>query len=263
MGKRVCLYNSADSWMIVPNIKQNHYTVHGLQERHALHLLRQGHQPGGQPQQRACPSQDQQPALQAGPQDGPQEAASVQRLPDHGEGRELAEEEPHPRAFQRHGLLRRRRQRLHRQRLPLLGGAAGGLHLVCRRRGLQVGAQERVERQELLVVGAVALQQQLCRAAQRQGDAGGGQPAAAAARRAAGLRQQRAGLLRRHELPAPAHLRHLLPAARGAHLHHLEQVGDDPVGAARARLSPAAAAPADGALSAGVAVRHRDESLPL
>uniref|UniRef100_A0A4W6DJD4 Midline 2 n=1 Tax=Lates calcarifer TaxID=8187 RepID=A0A4W6DJD4_LATCA len=25
------LYNSADSWMIVPNIKQNHYTVHGLQ----------------------------------------------------------------------------------------------------------------------------------------------------------------------------------------------------------------------------------------
>uniref|UniRef100_A0A8D3DJ84 Midline 2 n=1 Tax=Scophthalmus maximus TaxID=52904 RepID=A0A8D3DJ84_SCOMX len=26
-----CLYNSADSWMIVPNIKQNHYTVHGLQ----------------------------------------------------------------------------------------------------------------------------------------------------------------------------------------------------------------------------------------
>lgn len=23
--------NSADSWMIVPNIKQNHYTVHGLQ----------------------------------------------------------------------------------------------------------------------------------------------------------------------------------------------------------------------------------------
>uniref|UniRef100_A0A672ZAK7 Probable E3 ubiquitin-protein ligase MID2 n=1 Tax=Sphaeramia orbicularis TaxID=375764 RepID=A0A672ZAK7_9TELE len=28
---RVSLYNSADSWMIVPNIKQNHYTVHGLQ----------------------------------------------------------------------------------------------------------------------------------------------------------------------------------------------------------------------------------------
>ncbi|TNN67050.1 E3 ubiquitin-protein ligase Midline-1 [Liparis tanakae] len=26
-----CLCNSADSWMIVPNIKQNHYTVHGLQ----------------------------------------------------------------------------------------------------------------------------------------------------------------------------------------------------------------------------------------
>lgn len=25
------LCNSADSWMIVPNIKQNHYTVHGLQ----------------------------------------------------------------------------------------------------------------------------------------------------------------------------------------------------------------------------------------
>uniref|UniRef100_A0A2K5CCG2 E3 ubiquitin-protein ligase Midline-1 n=1 Tax=Aotus nancymaae TaxID=37293 RepID=A0A2K5CCG2_AOTNA len=27
----LCLCNSADSWMIVPNIKQNHYTVHGLQ----------------------------------------------------------------------------------------------------------------------------------------------------------------------------------------------------------------------------------------
>lgn len=25
------LCNSLDSWMIVPNIKQNHYTVHGLQ----------------------------------------------------------------------------------------------------------------------------------------------------------------------------------------------------------------------------------------
>lgn len=36
MGVYMCvslpgLYNSADSWMIVPNIKQNHYTVHGLQ----------------------------------------------------------------------------------------------------------------------------------------------------------------------------------------------------------------------------------------
>ena len=28
---RAGLYNSVDSWMIVPNIKQNHYTVHGLQ----------------------------------------------------------------------------------------------------------------------------------------------------------------------------------------------------------------------------------------
>nr|XP_033801161.1 probable E3 ubiquitin-protein ligase MID2 isoform X5 [Geotrypetes seraphini] len=27
----ISLYNSMDSWMIVPNIKQNHYTVHGLQ----------------------------------------------------------------------------------------------------------------------------------------------------------------------------------------------------------------------------------------
>ncbi|XP_072451208.1 probable E3 ubiquitin-protein ligase MID2 isoform X1 [Chiloscyllium punctatum] len=27
----ISLYNSIDSWMIVPNIKQNHYTVHGLQ----------------------------------------------------------------------------------------------------------------------------------------------------------------------------------------------------------------------------------------
>ncbi|KAJ4945584.1 hypothetical protein JOQ06_023265, partial [Pogonophryne albipinna] len=30
-AKLTGLYNSADSWMIVPNIKQNHYTVHGLQ----------------------------------------------------------------------------------------------------------------------------------------------------------------------------------------------------------------------------------------
>ncbi|XP_028816113.1 probable E3 ubiquitin-protein ligase MID2 isoform X2 [Denticeps clupeoides] len=27
----ISLYNSVDSWMMVPNIKQNHYTVHGLQ----------------------------------------------------------------------------------------------------------------------------------------------------------------------------------------------------------------------------------------
>lgn len=51
--------------------------------------------------------------LQVGPEDGPQEAASVQRLSDHGEGRELAEEEPHPGALQRDGLLRRGRQCLH------------------------------------------------------------------------------------------------------------------------------------------------------
>lgn len=45
--------------------------------------------------------------VQVGPKDGPQEAASVQRLSDHGEGRELAEEEPHPGAVQRDGLVRR------------------------------------------------------------------------------------------------------------------------------------------------------------
>lgn len=70
------------------------------------------------------------PTFQAGPEDGPQKAASVQRLSDHGEGRELAEEEPHPRALQWNGLLRRRRERLHRQWLPLLGGPAGSVHVV-------------------------------------------------------------------------------------------------------------------------------------
>lgn len=68
--------------------------------------------------------------VQVRPKDGPQEAASVQRLSDHGEGRELAEEKPHAGAFQRHRLIRSCRERLHRQRLSLLGGAAWSVHVV-------------------------------------------------------------------------------------------------------------------------------------
>lgn len=143
--------------------------------------------------------------------------------------------------------------------------------MVCHRRGLQIRPQERVERQELVLVGVLALQQQLPGAARREGDAGGGQSAAEASGRSAGLRQQRAVLLRRHELAAHPHLRDLLPAARGAHLHDLEQVGHDPLRTARARLcggqllgpGSAAAAAADGAVQAGVALPDRDEELPL
>lgn len=66
---------------------------------------------------------------------------------------------------------------------------------VRNRRGLQVCPQERVEWQELILMGVLTLQQQLCGAPQRQGDAGGGQPPAEKAGRPAGLRQQLAVLL--------------------------------------------------------------------
>uniref|UniRef100_A0A674HGW9 Midline 2 n=1 Tax=Taeniopygia guttata TaxID=59729 RepID=A0A674HGW9_TAEGU len=201
-------------------------------EWHPLHLPGEGHQPGGQPEQRACPPQDQQSAIQAGPQDGSQEAEDLQRRAADGEGRELLEEEPHAGEVQRDRLLRRGRQRLHRQRLPLLGGGGGILHLVCHRRGLQVSPQKRVDREELLFLGLLPLQQQLRGAAQQQGDAGGGAPADEAPRCPPGLRQQRALLLRPGQLPAPPHLRSLLHPAGVSHLHHLEQIPDDPLGAA-------------------------------
>lgn len=69
-------------------------------------------------------------AVQVGPKNSSQEAPSVQRLPDHGEGWELAEEESHAGALWRHRLLRSCRKRLHWQRLPLLGGAAGSVDVV-------------------------------------------------------------------------------------------------------------------------------------
>lgn len=130
-----------------------------------------------------------------------------------------------------------------------------------------------MERQELVLVGVLALQQQLSGATRWQRDAGGGQPAAEAAGRPAGLRQQLPLLSRRHELPAHPHLRNLLPPARRPHLHDLEQVHHDPFGAARARLcgwgalgfsgAAAAAAAADGSVPTGVALFDGDEDLPL
>lgn len=127
-----------------------------------------------------------------------------------------------------------------------------------------------MERQELVLMGVLTLQQQLYGAPRRQGDAGGGEPAAEATGRPAGLRQQFAVLLRRHELPAHSHLWNLLPPARRPHVHDLEQVGHDTLRAARPRLcrrrglgSPRAAAAADGPVPTRVAVLDRDEDLPL
>lgn len=63
-----------------------------------------------------------------------------------------------------------------------------------------------MERQELVLVGVLALQQQLFGATRRQRNAGGGEPAAEAPGRPAGLRQQLALLSRRHELAAHPHV---------------------------------------------------------
>lgn len=128
-----------------------------------------------------------------------------------------------------------------------------------------------MERQELVLVGVLALQQQLSGATRRKRDASGGEPAAEAAGRPAGLRQQLPLLPRRHELPAHPHVRNLLPPSRRAHVHDLEQVHHDPFGAARAWLcgrgahgfSGAAAAAADGLVPTRVAVFDGDEDLPL
>nr|XP_021403476.1 probable E3 ubiquitin-protein ligase MID2 isoform X2 [Lonchura striata domestica] len=229
----ISLYNSMDSWMIVPNIKQNHYTVHGLQSgTRYIFLVKAINQAGSRNSEPARLKTNSRSAIQAGPQDGSQEAEDLQRRAADGEGRELLEEEPHAGAVQRDRLLRRGRQRLHRQWLPLLGGGGGILHLVCHRRGVQVSPQKRVDWEELLFLGLLPLQQQLRGAAQQQGDAGGGAPADEAPRCPPGLRQQRSLLLRPGQLPPPPHLRSLLHPAGVSHLHHLEQIPDDPLGAA-------------------------------
>jgi len=93
-----------------------------------------------------------------------------------------------------------------------------------------------VDWEELLVLGLLPLQQQLCGEAQQQGDAGGGAPADEAPRRPPGLRQQRALLLRPGQLPPPPHVRSLLHPPGVSNLHHLEQILDDPLGSARPGL---------------------------
>lgn len=126
-----------------------------------------------------------------------------------------------------------------------------------------------MERQELVLVGVLALQQQLSGATRRQRDAGGGEPSAEASGRPTGLRQQLPLLPRRHELPAHPHVRDLLPPARRTHVHDLEQVHHDPFGAPRARLCGrgalgfSGAAAADGFVPTRVAVFDGDEDLPL
>lgn len=129
-----------------------------------------------------------------------------------------------------------------------------------------------MERQELLLVGVLTLQQQLFGATRRQRDAGGGEPAAEAPGRAAGLWQQLPLLSRCHELAAHPHIWNLLSPARRTHLHDLEQVHHDPFGAPGARLcgrgvlrfpGAAAAAAADGSVPTGVTLFDGDEDLPL
>lgn len=126
-----------------------------------------------------------------------------------------------------------------------------------------------MEREKLILMGSVALQQQLHGAPRWQGDAGGGEPAAEAARRPARLWQQLAVVLWRHELTAHSHLWNLLHSARCTYFYDLEQVGHDSLRAACPWLcghlelrSPRAAA-ADGPVSTGVAIFERDEDMPL
>lgn len=126
-----------------------------------------------------------------------------------------------------------------------------------------------MEWQELVLVGVLALQQQLFGATRRQRNAGGGEPAAEAPGRPAGLRQQLPLLSRCHELAAHPHVWNLLPAARRTHVHDLEQVYHDPFGAASARLCRwgalgfSGAAAADGSVPTRVALFDGDEDLPL
>lgn len=127
-----------------------------------------------------------------------------------------------------------------------------------------------MERQELILMGVLTLQQQLYGAPRRQGDAGGGEPAAEAAGRPARLWQQFTVLLWCHELPAHSHLWNLLPPACCTHFHDLEQVGHDPLRSTCPRLcrwcglwSSGAATAADGPLPTRVTVLDGDEDLPL
>lgn len=76
------------------------------------------------------PSFPARPAVQAGPQIGPQEAEGLPRQPDGGAGRDHVQEGPQPGAFQQPEQLWRGGERLHRQRAPLLGGADRGQHMV-------------------------------------------------------------------------------------------------------------------------------------
>ncbi len=129
--------------------------------------------------------------------------------------------------------------------------------------GLQVSTQKRMERQKLIVLGFLTLQQQLPGAAQQQGVDRGGIATAAQGRGAAGLRQQHPVLLRRHELPAHIHFWRFLPASSGSHLHDLEQVVDDHVRAACAWLRGLQRAGRRPLPPAGFSVCVRSEELPL
>ncbi|KAK6297967.1 hypothetical protein J4Q44_G00310220 [Coregonus suidteri] len=134
----ISLYNSVDSWMIVPNIKQNHYTVHGLQSgTRYVFFVKAINQAGSRNSDPARLKTNSQPFKL-----DPKTAHKKLRLSNDcltmEKDRELHEEEPHSRALQQHGVVRSSRERLHRQRLPLLGGVAGRLHLVRCGRGLQV-----------------------------------------------------------------------------------------------------------------------------
>lgn len=127
-----------------------------------------------------------------------------------------------------------------------------------------------MERQELILMGPLTLQQQLHGAPRRQGDAGGGKPAAEAVGCPARLWQQFSVLLWCHELPAHSHLWNFLPPACCSHFHDLEQVGDDTLRSTGPRLcrrrslwSAGAAAAADGPVPTRVTILDGDEDLPL
>ncbi|TNM99221.1 hypothetical protein fugu_013785 [Takifugu bimaculatus] len=250
----ISLYNSADSWMIVPNIKQNHYTVHGLQSgTRYIFFVKAINQAGSRNSEPARLKTNSQPFKL-----DPKTAHKKLRLSNDCltmEKDESSLKKSHtPERFSGTGSYGAAGNVFIDSGCHYWEVLAGSVHVVRRRRGLQISPQKRMERQELVLVGVLALQQQLSGATRWQRDAGGGEPAAEAAGRPAGLRQQLPLLSRRHELPAHPHLRNLLPPARRTHLHDLEQVHHDPFGAARARLcgrgalgfSGAAAAAADG-----------------
>lgn len=130
--------------------------------RHQVHLHCQGHQPGGEPQQRAGETQDQQygwriffkkeiaillpvnirahlesldvlflrSTFQAGSKVSAPEAAAVPWQPNGGARRDVVQEEPQSGALLQPQQLRRHGKRLHRQRPPLLGGSDWRKHMV-------------------------------------------------------------------------------------------------------------------------------------